>query len=96
MEAAPRKRKRDLRPKAKGKGKAVAGSSSSHVQFRPDDRPNVGLAETLSNLVGRYGAHPTQFYKSFRVCSHCQRIFCDETSNVGGHICFIDLVSSSP
>ena len=92
METTTKKRKRNLRGKAKEV--AVPKPSSSRSQVAPDDRPGSGLAGTLSNLFGRYGAHPDQFYESFRVCNYCDRIVCNEISKTSGHACFIDLVKT--
>ena len=80
-------RKQNLRRKVKEV--ATSERSLNRHQAAPDDRPDIGLAGTLSNLFGRYGVHPDQFYQSFRVCDHCQRIVCNETSEIGGHACFI-------
>jgi len=87
-----KKRKRNLRQK--GKEVAVPESSSSRRQETPDDRRDVGLAAMLSDLFGKHGAHPDQFYKSFRTCNGCERIVCNETSRTIGHACLIDLAET--
>ncbi|KAF9793094.1 hypothetical protein BJ322DRAFT_1103529 [Thelephora terrestris] len=92
-EAAPKRRKRDLRagrPKAKGTVASHGiGSSSSHP--RPNDHPSVGIASTISNLLGRHGVLQEQFHSEFRVCDYCRRIVCNETSRIDGHICIIEV-----
>lgn len=91
-DAAPKKRKRDLRVKGKEpEASSSTSSSSSRPMVHPDDRDSAGLAITVSNLLGRQGVHRDQFHKAFRVCGYCKRIVCNETSTRDGHICVIEL-----
>ncbi|KAF9779418.1 hypothetical protein BJ322DRAFT_1113229 [Thelephora terrestris] len=97
-EAPAKKPKRNLRAnRANGNraNRAIPASVPSqppHIQL--DDRPSAGLAVTTSNLFGKYGALPQQFFKVFRVCEGCGRIVCSETSRAGGHTCIIEIEDS--
>ncbi|KAF9778392.1 hypothetical protein BJ322DRAFT_1108801 [Thelephora terrestris] len=94
-EAVPKKRKRNLRqraPDVKGKSASLnVASSSSRPKSHPNDCPSAGVASTVSNLLSRHGVLQEQFYKAFRVCDYCRRIVCNETSQIDGHVCVIEV-----
>ena len=57
----------------------------------PDDRPEAGLARTVTNLLSKHGALQDQFYRTFHVCGICKRVIAREVFDLKAHSCVIEV-----